>query len=183
MKYIKLFENFQDYDPYELMIIPPNLKTQMIIREINKSESNMDLINDLIMMGANLDWIDPDTNGVGWGALHWCVSRSKPEIAKILIEAGADVNIQDNDEQETPLQKCAASGREEIAKMLIDAEADVNMQDKLNSTALHFCAYYSQAEIARMLIGAGADKTISNIDGKIPYEYAETEELKELLQP
>jgi hypothetical protein len=34
-----------------------------------------------------------------------------------------------------------------------------------------------------MLIDAGADKTIPNNNGKLPYEFAKTEELKELLKP
>ena len=41
MKYIKLFENFEDYDPYELMITPPNKKAEMLIDEIRKPEPNL----------------------------------------------------------------------------------------------------------------------------------------------
>ena len=38
MKNIKLLENFEPYDPYELMITPPNKKAEMIIEEINKKK-------------------------------------------------------------------------------------------------------------------------------------------------
>ena len=119
MKYIKLFENFEDYDPYELMITPPNKKAEMIIREINKREPNLNLVSDLIVLGANLDWQNND----GWTALHWCAYFNHPEIAKMLLDAGADVNIQDEDGY-TALHVSAFNNRIEITQVLIDAGAD-----------------------------------------------------------
>ena len=94
MKYIKLFENFEDYDPYELMITPPNKKAEMLVREIEKKgKANLNLVSDLIVLGANLDWQDND----GITALHRCASYNHPEIAKMLIDAGADKTIPNND--------------------------------------------------------------------------------------
>ena len=145
MKYIKLFENFEPYDPYELMITPPNKKAEMIIREINKREPNLNLVSDLIVLGTNLDWHD----NIGETALHRCVYNNHSRILRMLIDAGADVNIQQN----------------------------------AGWTALHRCAMYNLPEISRMLIDAGADKTIPTNNGELPYELADTQELKELLQP
>ena len=145
MKYLRLFEDFNDYDPYELMITPPNKKAEMIISEISKREPNLNLVRDLITLGANLDW----QNEYGETALYWCAIGNHPEIARMLIDAGADVNIQTN----------------------------------FGSTALHYCASRNYLEIARMLIDAGADKTIPTNDENLPYEYAQTQELKELLKP
>ena len=145
MKYIKLFENFEDYDPYELMITPPNKKSEMLVQEINKREPNLNLVSDLIVLGANLDWQNND----GWTALHLCAYFNHPEIAKMLLDAGADVNIQDED----------------------------------GYTALHVSAFNNRIEITQVLIDAGADKTIPNNDGELPYELANTQELKELLKP
>ena len=179
MKYLKLFENFEDYDPYELMITPPNKKGEMIFKEIEKKDkADLNLVNDLIALGANLDW----QNNNGWTALHWCAYWNHPEIARMLIDVGADVNIQNNDGS-TALNVCAIIDHPEIAKMLLDAEADVNIQDNDGSTALHFCAEWNYLEISRMLIDAGADKTIPTNNGELPYELAKTQELKELLKP
>ena len=147
MKYLKLFENFEDYDPYELMITPPNNKSEMLIDEIQKEDkANLNLVNDLIALGADLEWQDKD----GETALQLCARTNHPEIARVLIDAGADVNIQNNND---------------------------------GSTALHLCAYWNSPEIAKMLIDAGADKTIPNNNGTLPYELADTQELKELLKP
>ena len=178
MKYLRLFENFEDYDPYELMIIPPNKKGEMLVEEIQKPEPNLDLVSDLIALGANLDWQDE----YGWTALHWCGWYNHLGIARMLIDAGADLNIQNNAGR-TALYDCALYNRPEIARMLLDAGADVDVQGMFGSTALHVCARFNHLEIARMFIDAGADLNIQRNDGKLPYDYADTQELKELLQP
>ena len=211
MKYLKLFEDFNDYDPYELMIIPPQKKGEMLVEEIQKREPNLDLVRDLIVLGANVDWQDGDgrtalhecayknrpeilrmlldagadvniQDNDGWTALHWCAYEYHPEIARMLIDAGADVNIQHNNGY-TALHWCAVMNRPEIVRMLISAGADLNIQDEYGRTALHICANWNRPEILRMLIESGADKTIPNNDGKLPYELADTQELKELLKP
>ena len=120
MKYIKLFENFEPYDPYELMITPPNKKGEMLVREIEKKgKANLNLVGDLITLGANIDWQD----NYGSTALHCCARANHPEIAKMLINAGADLNIQEGDGW-TALHWCAYKNRPEIARILLDAGAD-----------------------------------------------------------
>ena len=178
MKYIKLFENFEEHDPYELMMVPPYKKGEMIIRELEKLEPNLNLVRDLITLGAHLDW----QNDYDSTALHWCAIKNRPEIARMLLDAGADVNIQDGVGY-TALHECAVRNRSEISKMLISAGADLNIQDEYGSTALHYCAKWNHFEIARMLLDAGADMNIQDEDGILPYELADTQELKELLKP
>ena len=115
----------QSYDPYELMIIPPNKKGEMIIDEIRKEDkANLNLVSDLILLGANLNWQD----NYGRTALYVSAYWNLPEITKMLIDAGADVNIQHNNGT-TALHVYALKNRPEIAKMLIDAGADMNMRN------------------------------------------------------
>jgi hypothetical protein len=40
-----------------------------------------------------------------------------------------------------------------------------------------------KVEIARMLIDAGARKDIEDKEGRLPYDFAKTQELKNLLKP
>ena len=54
------------YDIYELMITPPNKKAEMIMDELKKDEPNLNLVRDLIALGANIDW----QNHNEWTALH-----------------------------------------------------------------------------------------------------------------
>jgi ankyrin repeat protein len=182
MKYLRLFEDFDSYDPYELMIIPPNKKGEMLIDEIMKSEPNLNLVNDLIVLGANLDWKDAGNYGQRT-ALYWTVIRNYSEIARMLIGAGADVDVQDESGW-TPLHWAAYINRTEITQMLIDAKADLNIEDVDSRTALHYIAVHNnRLEIARMLIDAGARIDIEDNEGKLPYELATTSGLKKLLKP
>ncbi len=59
----------------------------------------------------------------------------KPEIAKILIEAGADLNKTNNDGS-TPIHSASFFCRTEILQMLIDAGADKTIKNNFGSTAL-----------------------------------------------
>jgi ankyrin repeat protein len=125
MKYIKLFESFEEYDPYELMIIPPNKKGEMLIDEIQKEDkANLNLVRDLITFGANLDWQDD----YGRTTLHYCAQYDHLDIARILIDAGADVNIQ-HSRGWTPLHAFTFYKHLEIVRMLLDAGADKTIPD------------------------------------------------------
>ncbi len=168
MKYIKLFENFDSYDPYELMIIPPNKKAEMIMDEIKKSYPKLNLVNDLIVLGANVDW--QDENDQNRTLLHYAVKYKELEIAQMLIGAGADVNVQDN--RGMTKQKINTK---------IEAGADVNMQDKIGQTPLHWAAEFTNVEFVRMLIEAGSRKDIRNTYDQTPYDLARDWQMEELL--
>jgi ankyrin repeat protein len=180
MKYIKLYENFEPHDPYELMIIPPNKKAEMIVREINKDEPNLNLVSDLIVLGANVDWQDEDN--FNRTPLHEAAIYGNVEIARMLIDAGADLNLQTNGGR-TPLHRAAYYGNVEIARILIDARANLDLQDEDGETPLHGAASWGEVEITRMLIDAGARKDIPNNSDRLPYDLTTNQELKKLLKP
>ena len=79
-----------------------------------------------------------------------------PEVAKYLIEKGADVNHADKNGA-TALLGAAQEGHPEVAKYLIEKGADVNHADKDGDTALKFAAKEGHLEIAKYLIEKGAD--------------------------
>lgn len=58
---------------------------------------------------------------------------NKPEIAKALIEAHADLSVKNNDGS-TALHTAAFFGRIEIVQMLIDAKADKNLRNNFGAT-------------------------------------------------
>ncbi len=116
----------EPHDPYELMMIPPNKKTEMIIQEIRKSEPNLNLVSDLIVLGANLDWQDEEY----WDrtVLQCAVVWNYPELVRTLIEAKANLDIQDK-EGFTALHRSVDLNLIEIAQMLVDAGADLDIRD------------------------------------------------------
>ena len=64
------------------------------------------------------------------------------EVVKSLIEAGASLEIQ-NQEGDTALHIAIKNGRTEIAKLLIAAEAPLEIQNKYGNTPLIFAASIS----------------------------------------
>ena len=67
----------------------------MIIQEIKGDETNLNLVSDLIVLGANLEWRDEEF--LGMTVLHIAVFWNNMEAVRILVEAGVDVNAQDDD--------------------------------------------------------------------------------------
>ena len=58
----------------------------------------------------------------GWTPLYICAQNEHLEVARALIEAGADVNAKENNGW-TPLYICARNGHLELARALINAGA------------------------------------------------------------
>lgn len=154
MKYIKLFENFEEYDPYELMIIPPNKKGEMLIEEIDKPEPNLNLVRDLITLGANLDWQDEDDDDKT--LLHKTIENGQLEISQMLIDAGVDVNALDT--YGVSLAHWAVlNGDKVVLEMLIKAKANLDIPDFEGSTALYSAVAQGEVDMAKILLDAGAN--------------------------
>ncbi|MBI5203673.1 MAG: ankyrin repeat domain-containing protein [Nitrospirae bacterium] len=61
----------------------------------------------------------------GWTALMYATNEGRTDIAKLLIDKGADVNVK-NESGWTALILAAYPGRTDIAKLLIDKGADID---------------------------------------------------------
>jgi len=88
--------------------------------------------------------------------LHFASYDGHTEIVKLLIKAGADLNVQ-NKFGETPLHFANMDGHKDCIELLINAGADVNIQDNDGWTALHFASYSGYKDIVELLINAGVN--------------------------
>ena len=61
--------------------------------------------------------------------MHYAARWGHKEIAELLIQNGADVNVKDDWSEQTPLHKAARWGHKEVAELLIAEGADVNAKD------------------------------------------------------
>ncbi|HYF70503.1 MAG TPA: ankyrin repeat domain-containing protein [Ohtaekwangia sp.] len=92
---------------------------------------NTEAVNQHIAAGSNLNEKDPFG---GSSPLITASLFNKPEMAKTLIEAGADINFQNNDGS-TALHVAAFFCRPEIVKVLLANNADKAVRNKFGSTA------------------------------------------------
>ena len=86
-------------------------------------------------------------------AIYW----SDPEIVRLLVEAGADVNAAEGSGGNTPLHEAVEKGDAEIVKILVAAGADVNAEGFMGHTPLILAAEEGATEIMRILLRPGLD--------------------------
>ncbi|XP_028149583.1 acyl-CoA-binding domain-containing protein 6 [Diabrotica virgifera virgifera] len=89
----------------------------------------------------------PDLVNDGLSLIHWAADGGSSEILKLLIDAGADVNIKDSDGQ-TALHYAASCGHTDCVKLLLQKGANKEITDNDGCTP-HSVA--SENEILELL--------------------------------
>jgi hypothetical protein len=102
--------------------------------------------------------------------LNSAIINDNPEEARILIDAGADLNMPHEhfEKERPPILIASQYGQGWLVDELLRKGADVNIKDKHGNTALHEAAKMGHLEICRKLIGAGARKGVVNDKNKRP---------------
>lgn len=111
------------------------------------AQGQVDEVKRLLDQGANANITDPfRTNS----ALGIAAMNGHTEIAKLLIDKGADVNFQANNGN-TALMLAAQAGHADIAKLLIEKGANVNAKTMWGQTALSLAQAYRHTDVAEMI--------------------------------
>lgn len=95
--------------------------------------------------------------------LFKAIRQGDPSILKILIDAGADLNIPDCDKGNTPLW-FAGYKSYELSMQLVDAGANVNSVNFFGTPVISSACMTGNIKTAKLLIDAGADINASNGD-------------------
>jgi ankyrin repeat protein len=123
--------------------------------------NNLGLVQQHIDAGSDVNMLEPSREST---PLISAAFLGRTEIAKLLIENGADLNYQ-NIEGSTALHTAIVFDKTEIANLLIDAGCDLNIKNNSGSTPLHTAAFFCRKSVLQSLIDNNADKTIPNNDG------------------
>jgi hypothetical protein len=138
--------------------------------------SNMTQLKTLLGQGIDINTTHGSTCGCdrnkGHGtALQRAVKQRDVEMTKLLIEHGANLDLQDG-AFGNPLQEAAMAGDMDLVKLLVEAKADVNLEGGRFRSPLIAAAKADDANIVRYLVQNGADINIADSDGWTPYLHA-----------
>jgi ankyrin repeat protein len=117
-----------------------------------------------------------------WTVLHFALEGSRfssgsfnsprlwPEVARLFLERGADVNARAIHGL-TPLHE-AAKGGTVVIRVLLEHGANVGAEDDEGRTPLHIAADHGKVEIVRMLIEHGANVGAEDNNGITAFQIA-----------
>ena len=81
----------------------------------------------------------------------------------------------------TPLHYACQNGNKTIANLLIDLGANINSKDNKGSTCLHYSVLSGNDSLVKKLVMIGANKNIANLEGDLPLNIAQKENIMILL--
>lgn len=86
------------------------------------------------------------------------VKKNNIEIAKMLIEKGADVNAVGGSEKKTAIFFAVSDDNVEMVKMLISKGADLNVTDAYYQTPLNIAVEKGNKKMINLLLGVKEEK-------------------------
>lgn len=123
-------------------------------------------VQDLLGRGADINELY--TNGCT--ALSTAVqSNRKPNFIEMLVERGADLNLQsiNRDMGFTPLHYAVKKHSNSLLRLLLSLKANPNIQDAKGNTPLHY-VIESSSSLSNVLMNYGANPLILNNDRRYP---------------
>nr|XP_003410063.1 ankyrin repeat and SOCS box protein 10 [Loxodonta africana] len=110
----------------------------------------------------------PDSAPGGRTALHEACAAGRAPCAKVLLVAGADPDLPDQDGKR-PLHLCGASGALECAELLLRFGAKVDgRSEEEEETPLHVAARLGHVALVELLLRRGACPNAQDAEGRTP---------------
>lgn len=127
----------------------------------------------------------------GCRPLHVAALSNAAQVARVLLQHGADVHATTLAQSSSPLLPAGASqplhfaaetNSLEATRALVGAGAQLDAATSDGSTPLHRCAEYGSREVAALFLRKGAQPTLSNKAGRTPVDVACSNAMKATLQ-
>lgn len=177
--YLRANEIFNDdstLERLEKMTDKPSSERRIGINELSKQiyRGSVKGVKMLLDAGVNPDIREKETD---WTPLMDAVRQGEDHIARLLIEAGADVNATAAS-HETALKKALYNDPVdlEIMRILLEAGADINAADSYDVTPLIYAAKKCDSSVIEFLLEYGADPNIERKKLKA-FDYAQSNPL------
>lgn len=109
----------------------------------------------------------------GSTALEIACAEGRQETVKILLEAGASVNVADETFGQLPIHRAAESGSIKTAQVLLDHGSEVVIGDGMGQHPLHFAAEHGRPKMIQFLLENGAKPSLEVLyRNKTPRDWA-----------
>ena len=131
-------------------------------------ENDVASVEQLLAEGVDVNEQESQLNKT---ALDFAAYRGHMEIARLLVQRGANVNAKDKTKV-TPLHSAALAGQEAMAEFLISKGANIDARAGLGDTPLAVACLRGHEAVADVLLRAGADANLPNNTGKSPLHLA-----------
>jgi ankyrin repeat protein len=104
--------------------------------------------------------------------LHRASQRDLPNIVTLLLQTGADVDAQDNDDMTPLLWAIKYSMYGTAVPVLLEYGASVHVRTKKGQTPLHIASKRGLSDVVALLLKFGADAEAQDVDKMTPLFYA-----------
>ncbi|KAH0623660.1 hypothetical protein JD844_006669 [Phrynosoma platyrhinos] len=109
---------------------------------------HIDVIEWMIQDGCE---VDPKDTGLEWTPLmRLCALTGKTDVARLLIDSGADVNARDKDGK-TPLMIAALNNHEDLVTLLLERGADPEVKNEFGKGALEMARGLNRQSVAAII--------------------------------
>lgn len=146
-----------------------------------QNDENIEIVESLLKAGVEIN--APTKNGLT--ALMRFAWMGQAEAVKLLLDAGADTKIKDENGWTAFYFACSHGNDEKIVKYLLDAGANPNEKDVKGQTPLMWLGWGERTENFKALVAAKADVNTKDSDGRTPLMISSTrffyEEIRILL--
>ncbi|XP_069685178.1 ankyrin repeat domain-containing protein 27-like [Periplaneta americana] len=113
-------------------------------------------------------------NSDGFTPLHISAMHGRTDVVRLLLDAGAQINVVTRTRGVTPLHLACQNQRFQAAKLILETgNCDLDIQDSGGNTALHYASFTGNARLVDLILKYGPLLDLKNSNGKTPLNEAE----------
>jgi ankyrin repeat protein len=157
----------------KIQTVPLNLFSAVILGEAERVKELLKEKPELVK----------SRQGRGWTPLHIAAREGHEETARVLLDAGADVNGEKGYYSPLAWAVMTEQPNLKLVKLLIGRGADVNQHERsFSETPLHVAVRYGSVEGVKLLLEAKADPMGKQSDGKTPLDLAKERKHQDIVK-
>ncbi|XP_047119929.1 ankyrin repeat domain-containing protein 27-like [Schistocerca piceifrons] len=136
--------------------------------DVNSDENGTDEEHSHHILDVNV------CDGEGFTPLHVAAMHGRLDLTRLLIDAGALVDVRTRTKAATPLHFACQNQRLQVVQLLLRRSADPDIQDWHGNTALHYACYVGNIRLVETLLQLASPRLdLKNASGKSAVQEAE----------